>query len=162
MVNKLLWSPDHTWDLATLVNWSTIETSAAVVCGCIPTLRPLLVKVIGPLADRLFPRQQQSLEDPESARPRTIGSLSWNALRFGRQPRTKSAAACAPVDSDLSWADGTTLILTRVESKKISKPQTTVTDSDAELTIRVPDHAADSINEELRPPPKVYAKRVGS
>ncbi|AEO55679.1 hypothetical protein MYCTH_2299753 [Thermothelomyces thermophilus ATCC 42464] len=156
MLSKLLWSPDHTWDLVAIANWSTVETNAAIVCGCMPTLRPVLAKVFGPLADRLFPHQHQSLEDPESARPRTIGSLSWNAFRFGR--RSSANGAAPPAEPDLSWTDGTTLVLTRVESNKNSKPQTTNTDSDAELTISGTDHAVGPINEGLRRPPKVYAR----
>ena len=85
-LNQLLYAPDWTWHLVAIANWSTAELNAAVICGCMPTLRPVLTKVFGPLADRVFPGQQHSL-DTASTQPRTVGSVPMNAFRFGRRSK---------------------------------------------------------------------------
>ncbi|KAK4245699.1 hypothetical protein C7999DRAFT_16104 [Corynascus novoguineensis] len=157
ILNKLLYTPDLTWDLVAIANWSTAEVNAAVICGCMPTLRPLLAKAFGPLADRIFSYQHQSLEDPESTRPRTIGSLPLNA--FGPRRRPKAQGAAPPVDSALSWTEGaTTLVLTQVESNQNNKSQITNMDSDAELNPSSDVGHVVGPNEELKQPPKVYAR----
>ncbi|KAL2158839.1 hypothetical protein VTH06DRAFT_4031 [Thermothelomyces fergusii] len=128
VLNKLFSLPDRTWELVAIANWSTAEPNAAIVCGCLPTLRPVLAKVFGPLADRLFPDQQhrQSLGDPEAK------------------------GAALPTEPDLSWTDEPVVRLTRVETNnKNSKPQTTNTDSDAELTISATDHALGNFGQDV-------------
>ncbi|KAK3897943.1 Phosphoglucosamine mutase [Staphylotrichum tortipilum] len=82
-------SQDITWDLVFVANWSTAELNAAVICACMPTLRPVLGKVFGPLADRVFPPQEPSSEDTTGSRPRTVGSMPMQAFRFGRRSRAR-------------------------------------------------------------------------
>ncbi|KAM0328160.1 hypothetical protein ACHAQA_005567 [Verticillium albo-atrum] len=43
-------SVDSTWDNVDIVIWSIIEVTCAIICGSLPTLRPLLQKVPGLLS----------------------------------------------------------------------------------------------------------------
>ncbi|RFU75030.1 integral membrane [Trichoderma arundinaceum] len=38
-------SPDNTYDIANVM-WTVIEPNVAVICACLPTLRPLVVKML--------------------------------------------------------------------------------------------------------------------
>ncbi|KAK4031575.1 hypothetical protein C8A01DRAFT_51393 [Parachaetomium inaequale] len=155
MLNQLYYLKDFTWDLVAIANWSTAEINAAVVCGCMPTLRPLLTKAFGPLIDRVFPPRDESLEDPDSTRPRTIGSLPLNAFRFGGRP--KGRGTTVPVRSELSWTEAPTVALTDAESCR-RKFQPGNMDSDAELN---PGGGDDHVGEPrtgVRAPPRAYAR----
>jgi hypothetical protein len=156
MLNQLYYMKDITWDLVGMANWSTVEINAAVVCGCMPTLRPLLTKAFGPLMDRIFPPPDSSLEDPDSTRPRTIGSLPLNAFRFGG--RSKARGTTAPVRSELTWTEARTVAMTDAESSR-SKFQHGNMDSDAELNPGggEDDHAGEP-RTGVRAPPRAYAR----
>ena len=126
-LNQLLYAADNTWYLVTIANWSTAELNAAVVCACMPTLRPVLTKVFGPLADRVFPEQQHSL-DTTGGQPRTIGSVPMNKFRFGRGAKGQGTAK--PDHLDISCEAGTDS--TDVEAQgSVYHPKDR--DSDAEL-----------------------------
>ncbi|KXX73599.1 Phosphoglucosamine mutase [Madurella mycetomatis] len=116
-LNQLLYSADMTWHFTAIANWSSTELNLAVVCGCMPTLKPVLTKIFGPLMDRLFPPEHQSLEDsgPSNARPRTVGSMPMKALKFGRQPKSQNSSGIHAL-SESSWADRGTLAMTAVET----------------------------------------------
>ena len=137
--------------MVTIANWSTAEVNVAVVCGCMPTLRPILVKVFGPLMDRVFSTPQHSTYDSEN-QPRTIGSMPLNVFRFSRRPKPRSPDA--PVISDTSWTDGATLSVNDVETTHIEHRRKDV-DSDAELVANREDMAVER-GKTPRAPPRVY------
>jgi hypothetical protein len=139
--------------LVTIANWSTAEINVAVVCGCMPTLRPLLAKVFGPLMDRVFPSPHPSLDDTEN-QPRTIGSMPLNVFKFSRRPKPRSPAV--PVHSEASWTDGATLSVADVETTHIERHRKD-TDSDAELVVNREDIAIER-NKGPRAPPRIYGR----
>jgi hypothetical protein len=51
--------PDLTWDAISTANWTMIEVHAAVVCACLTTIKPVVV--------RMFPRLLSSHRDPHPA-----------------------------------------------------------------------------------------------
>lgn len=116
-LGQLLYSPDMTWDYTAIANWTSTELNVAVVCGCMPTLKPVLTKMFGPLMDRFFPSEHQSLEDssPANTRPRTVGSMPMRAFRFRRQPKNQNSSRIRTL-SESSWADRGTLATTAVET----------------------------------------------
>ncbi|KAH6843371.1 hypothetical protein B0I37DRAFT_314683 [Chaetomium sp. MPI-CAGE-AT-0009] len=107
-LNELLYIPDATWQLVTIANWSTAEVNTGIICGCMPTLKPVLTKVFRPLMAHILPYHHQSLEDPDSAPPRTIGSMPLHAFRFGRHSGARDTTAVGQ-SSRLTWTEGTTL-----------------------------------------------------
>lgn len=44
-LNLFATSPDNTYDIANVM-WTIVEPNVAVVCSCLPTLRPLVVKLL--------------------------------------------------------------------------------------------------------------------
>ncbi|KAK4147317.1 uncharacterized protein C8A04DRAFT_34047 [Dichotomopilus funicola] len=108
-LNELYHPGDKTWGIVTIANWSTAEVNAAIVCGCMPTLRPLLAKVFGPMMDRIKPQENQQTTGDPSNRPRTIGSMSLNIFRLGRGAASRAGRGSVHVESGLSWTQGTTL-----------------------------------------------------
>ncbi|KAK0634237.1 hypothetical protein B0T17DRAFT_297 [Bombardia bombarda] len=77
-------SKDTTWDLVTIANWSIAEINVAILCACVPTLKPLLKKM-DPWMHRLFPRHwtqdnNNNNEATSSSRPLTIGSIPLRVL----------------------------------------------------------------------------------
>jgi hypothetical protein len=106
-LHQLLYIKDVTWQLVTIANWSTAEVNIAIICGCMPTLKPLLSKLFRPLMDRILPYHHQSLEDPNSTRPRTIGSMPLHAFRFGRGSKGLDTTSTAVGQSSRrSWTQG--------------------------------------------------------
>ena len=95
-LNQSLYAVDRTWYLLAIANWSTTEINVAVICGCMPTLRPVLTKVFGPVADRIFPYEPS--HETSSARPQTIGSVPMNAFRFGRGSKSQGATMPSHLD----------------------------------------------------------------
>jgi hypothetical protein len=152
-LGQLLYTKDPTWDFVTIANWSTAEVNVAVVCGCMPTLRPLLAKVFGPLMDRVFPSPHPSLDDTEN-QPRTIGSMPLNVFRFSK--RAKPGSPAVPVQSETSWADGATLSVAEVENTH-SEQHRKDTDSDAELVVNREDIAVER-KKGPRAPPRIYGR----
>ncbi|KAK3291203.1 uncharacterized protein B0H64DRAFT_330769 [Chaetomium fimeti] len=117
-LDLLLHVDDATWYLVTIANWSTAEVNIAIICGCMPTLKPLLTKVFRPLMDHILPYHHQSLEDPDSTRPKTIGSMPLHAFRFGRPSNGEDTTAVAR-SSRLTWTDGrTTLAASEAQSNQ--------------------------------------------
>ncbi|AEO67449.1 uncharacterized protein THITE_2116327 [Thermothielavioides terrestris NRRL 8126] len=114
ILSRLLDSADPMWDYVVIANWTSAETNAAIICACMPTLRPVLAALL----KRLFPHFDQSLEDPSSNRPRTIGSMPIQAPRFGRGSSNNQRTL--PPLSDSSWAlaHGGTASVTTVETRQ--------------------------------------------
>ncbi|KAK4118812.1 hypothetical protein N657DRAFT_582933 [Parathielavia appendiculata] len=131
LLHRLINAPDVTWDLIQIANWSSAELNVSIVCGCMPTLRPLLAKAFGPLMDRFFPEPHQSLTDVNDEQPRTIGSMPLKAFRFGRQSKEKGSRAAAP-PSATSWAQEETLANVNLETAR-NGVHSKGMDSDAEL-----------------------------
>lgn len=155
LLNTLLYSPDTTWELVVIANWSIAETYMAVVCGCLPTLRPLMTKAFGPLVDRVFPQQHQSLEGSTSERPRTVGSMPMNVFRLGR--RSNGHTGTLPPQSEICRpaANGRNMSAIDLEAGASEYRRKDV-DSDAELISRVDSVAEPSAG--TRAPPKVLAR----
>jgi hypothetical protein len=82
-LHQLLYSQDQTWDLVTIANWSVVEINTAIIVACLPTLKPVLRKVLSPLAHRFIPGR--SLPPASDSQPRTIGSMPMNALNMRRK-----------------------------------------------------------------------------
>ncbi|KAK4149492.1 Phosphoglucosamine mutase [Chaetomidium leptoderma] len=145
LLNQVFDDEDGTWGLVVIANWSTAEINVAIVCGCMPTLRPILSKVFGPLMDRLFPSQHQSLEESTTDdRPRTVGSMPINAFRFGRQSRSGRGSKTPGQLESLSTEAGGTLSMTVVDNNDRSDSRRKDMDSDAELNPGRDDFAVDS------------------
>lgn len=69
---------DITWRAVTIAEWTMIEVNAAIVCGCLTTLRPLLTR----LCPRIMSSQANLSHEPENPpdmiagyeRPLTVGT----------------------------------------------------------------------------------------
>ncbi|GAB1316029.1 hypothetical protein MFIFM68171_06239 [Madurella fahalii] len=156
-VNQLLYTADVTWDYTAIANWSSAEMNMAIVCGCMPTLKPILTKVFGPLMDRFFPPQHQSLEDSgsASARPRTVGSMPMKAFRFGRQPKSQNSAEPNAL-SESSCTDGATQTATEVETNPSESRRG---DLDLEAGLNVDrETSAIKLSERLAKPPRAVVR----
>jgi hypothetical protein len=81
-LDQLLYSQDQTWDLVAIANWSVVEINVAILCACLPTMKPVLRRVFGPLAQRFFPHQSPA--PGSSDQPRTIGSTPMHAINMRR------------------------------------------------------------------------------
>lgn len=114
ILNTLLYAEDVTWEMTAIANWSTVEMNIAIVCGCMPVLKPILSKVFEPIADRVLPKQHQELDDPIEGRPRTIGSMPMKAFRFGGS--TKTHVETVVQEPAAHWTDNGTASLTEVET----------------------------------------------
>ena len=115
ILNTLLYVEDQTWEMTVIANWSTVEVNIAIVCGCMPTLKPLLSKVFGPVVDRVLPKGHHELGDhPSEGRPRTIGSMPMRAFRFGRS--TQTHAETVVEEAAAHWTDKGTASLTEVDT----------------------------------------------
>jgi hypothetical protein len=167
-LGQLLYSTDPTWDFTTIANWSTVEINLAIVCACMPTLRPILARMFGPIVNRVFPSSQAvqtafsrtKIEHPEEGRRarqhRTIGSISFNALhQFGRRGKPRD-----PIETNvLSTTDYETTLSVHASPGRQKK----VGDSDIELVpaaaapaVGGKENDAGSIRSDLRIPPKAY------
>jgi hypothetical protein len=116
ILNKLLYVEDQTWEMTVIANWSTVEMNTAIVCGCMPTLRPIFSNMFGPVADRVFPKQHQGLDESIEGRPRTIGSMPMKAIRFERS--TKTSGQTVVEEPAVHWTDNGTASLTEVETNQ--------------------------------------------
>ncbi|KAK3395257.1 hypothetical protein B0H63DRAFT_386009 [Podospora didyma] len=54
-LNTLLYSRDSTWDFVSIANWSAVEINIAVVCACLPTMKPLVTRFLSWLSSRHLP-----------------------------------------------------------------------------------------------------------
>lgn len=115
-LNTLLYVQDQTWEMTVIANWSTAEMNVAIICGCMPTLKPILSKAFGPLVDQVLPKQHQELEEPSEGRPRTIGSMPMRAFRFGRS--TKTQVETVAEEPAGPWTEKGTASLTEVETNR--------------------------------------------
>ncbi|KAH6665358.1 integral membrane protein [Plectosphaerella plurivora] len=78
-----MYTGDYTWHNVEFFVWCMIELAAAVVCGCLPTLRPLMKKVFGSMGSikgYLYPRSTKTdsswaADYRTSAHSRTLGHL---------------------------------------------------------------------------------------
>jgi hypothetical protein len=133
-LHQLLYLDDTTWQLVTIANWSTAEVNIAIICGCMPTLKPLLSKLFRPLMDRILPYHHQSLEDPDSTRPRTIGSMPLHAFRFGRASKGLDTTSTAVGQSSRrSWIQGGGTRTTTLTDVERNQSELRNMDSQAEL-----------------------------
>lgn len=131
ILNKLLYVEDQTWEMPVIANWSTVEMNTAIMCGCMPTLKPILSKVFGPVVDKVLPKHHHELEEPSEGRPRTIGSIPMKAIRFGRS--TKTDVETVIVEPAGPWTDKGTASLTEVETNRSGQAGK---ESDPELGLR--------------------------
>jgi hypothetical protein len=156
LLNKLLHAVDFTWELIPMANWSSAELNVAIVCGCMPTLRPVLSKVFGPLMDRLFPEPHHSLADASEEQPRTIGSMPLDAFRLGRRSKHRGSGAVA--QSATSWARGEMLSVPDLELEGArNEVHSKGMDSDAELISERNSSGIES-SSRLREPPRAHAR----
>ena len=153
-LNELIYRADMTWDLVPIANWSTVEMNAAVVCGCMPTLKPVMVKVFGPVTDRIFPQQHPPQGDPAGGRPRTIGSMPMRVFNFGRQ--SKDQVSTMPAQSQNFSKDGGAPSLTDVETNQ-SEPYRKDLDLEKGLNVDDKDFAVEP-STVLGVPPTAHVK----
>ncbi len=74
-LNILASSPDQTYDIANVM-WTIIEPNLAVVCACLPILRPLIVKIFPALRSKGYSNKYAS--GPNSKSRATAGSHARN------------------------------------------------------------------------------------
>ena len=79
--------PDFTWDYTNPIIWTDIETSIAVICACLPTLRPVAQYAVGAL---------------NSIRLRSKGSTSESSQELGPTPADASYVGPSRVKKDYS------------------------------------------------------------
>lgn len=77
--------PDFAWNASLSLMWSAVEVNVAMTCACVPTLKPLVV--------RLLPAM---LYDPDGTRSRTVNSTKG----ANESDNAPSAADPSPVSSD--------------------------------------------------------------
>ena len=111
-LSSLLYSKNVTWDYVLIANWSLAETNTAIVCACLPTLKPALRKVFGPLMRRYFPHQPVA-ENPTN-QPRTIGSMPMRTFKFKRQTQTDTFVSLN--GSQSTWVDEAAWSQSRIET----------------------------------------------
>lgn len=69
---------DPTWDNVDISIWSVIENAVAVICACLPALRPLLNRVL----PRVFGSSQQKSRSGYGTQDSTIGKRGTGARRL--------------------------------------------------------------------------------
>jgi len=81
-ITHLVQSKDISWAKSDVFIWSSVEPSIGIISGCLPTLRPLMMKVINALSTRL-PSSFKSSQHSESSGP------SLNPLETISKKRTR-------------------------------------------------------------------------
>jgi hypothetical protein len=88
-----------TYNLATLSIWSSIEVNLAIICACLTTLKPLIV--------RMFPRL---LKTSHLATPRTLGytdrATGTAVSGHGTRAKRESASFARLEDADSNDSTG--------------------------------------------------------
>ncbi|KAK4097969.1 hypothetical protein N658DRAFT_432971 [Parathielavia hyrcaniae] len=154
-LHQLIAGLNVTWDMIQMANWSSAELNISIVCGCMPTLRPLLAKMFGPLMNRFFPYPNQPYTDANEEQPRTIGSMPLKAFQFGRQSKQQGSGAAAP-PSATSWGREETLASADLDTAR-NGVNSKGMDSDAELIVGSNDVGMRP-NHQPREPPLVHAR----
>ncbi|KAK0719234.1 hypothetical protein B0H67DRAFT_149203 [Lasiosphaeris hirsuta] len=155
-LNQLLYMSDVTWELVSIGNWSVVEVNTAIVCACVMTLKPLLRKLFGPLAQRLFPNQHEHLGEGQDERPRTIGSMPMNAMQI--QGRNRNGGLDTLGNSLTSWADGTTLGNASSSREEVI-PGARASKRSSQVEVAAVEHSADAdADMELGLPPRAHVK----
>ncbi|OAQ67690.2 hypothetical protein VFPPC_04045 [Pochonia chlamydosporia 170] len=94
---------DTTWTLATACTWCIVEVSCGVISGCLPTLRPLTVKVSHKFGRLASIEAGQSDGNPQHSGPAevvTIGSAEDKALRKERRREIMGTTDTTPGSQD--------------------------------------------------------------
>lgn len=73
-------SRDPTYDLSSIVVWSSIEVNTAIICACATTLKPLWRKIVPSRKTPLCSDENSSASHQQINRPMTIGSSRSNTL----------------------------------------------------------------------------------
>jgi len=92
---------DTTWDYTTSAYWTTVEVNFSIICACVMTLKPLIVKFFPGLVEvRLSSSDRdQSWELSMSRNPPTIGTKS---VRTPRRNEATLASGLSSIDEDTS------------------------------------------------------------
>ncbi|KAK0634102.1 hypothetical protein B0T14DRAFT_561619 [Immersiella caudata] len=76
MVNLVMNSNavDFTWDFATPTSWAIIEVNFSIICACVMTLKPLIVKIFPGLAEARLSSSDRDQSWDMQNHPPTIGT----------------------------------------------------------------------------------------
>jgi fucose permease len=78
---------DFAWNASTALMWSAVEVNVGIICACIPTLKPLIKRILpSMITDRNF----------SGTATDKSGSFSSQAQDFGQTHRANSVAAPVP------------------------------------------------------------------
>jgi hypothetical protein len=83
-ITHLVRTSDISWAKSDVFIWSSVEPSIGIISGCLPTLRPLLVKLVGPWRNFLPSSKKSSSSGSKSSRAfplNTIETISKKRTR---------------------------------------------------------------------------------
>ena len=79
--------PDFTWNYTNPIVWSDLETSIAVVCACLPTLRPVVkfgFNVLGSIRQKSHSNDSESAHELRNVPPEGIHANPSRAAKRGK------------------------------------------------------------------------------
>ncbi|OLN86645.1 hypothetical protein CCHL11_03734 [Colletotrichum chlorophyti] len=152
---------DVTWDVIPALIWSEVEICCAVICACIPTLRPLLqTKGFGPVRTmRLYDRQisEASCEARLTRKPNNRGT-------FGSQqsimPSTPLSGGVMEAEPEMQTVTGTASSESVMTMRTEISLVLTAGGSDDWSIEFMPMEEEDITITPLSPPPKSFASPI--
>lgn len=77
-------SQDFSWNASLAFMWSAVEVNVGIICACVPTLKPLIIKILpAMIIDPDGTRASDSLQDKDSADRANRTSLHEDNVRRG-------------------------------------------------------------------------------
>ncbi|KAH7119260.1 hypothetical protein EDB81DRAFT_701171 [Dactylonectria macrodidyma] len=133
---------DTTWTLATACTWCVVEVACGVIGGCLPILRPLMLKVSHQFGNLTSGEEAQSGDKSQPPEVVTIGRAEDMALREERelQGHKKQGGNCKPhtaiiTSTSLSKETGPSALGSKNEFLLSGGTRATV-QNDMDITIR--------------------------
>ncbi|KAH3913028.1 hypothetical protein HBI56_088640 [Parastagonospora nodorum] len=89
-ITRLVQTSDISWAKSDVFIWSSVEPSIGIISGCLPTLRPLLIKILDPWR-KLIPSVKKSSSDgsSKSSRPYPLNTIETISKKRTRKINKK-------------------------------------------------------------------------
>ena len=95
--------PDFSWNAALTLMWSAVEVNVGIICACIPTLKPLIIRILPAMV--LGPDKTVTDITRRSSTWSSGPFASGGAMPPSSQPPTTSTTPLSPIHSRPSFAD---------------------------------------------------------
>jgi hypothetical protein len=89
-ITRLVQTSDISWAKSDVFIWSSVEPSIGIISGCLPTLRPLLIKILDPWR-KLIPSVKKSSSggSSKSSRPYPLNTIETISKKRTRKINKK-------------------------------------------------------------------------